>query len=149
MSTPNFGYEKRREDHASQVQQRTSRKKEKVCLAVPAYVDSLADAKVVPVTKPVQAGEQEQNMKVSHSIPGTLTPQRTWIILGHQPGAGTECAVPLAGLDCPFHRRAIQDDVLFVLNSVPITFIENSKLVWAPICMVPLVFHSKVVTGKA
>eukprot|EP00983_Pelagomonas_calceolata_P023108 727959-Pelagomonas_calceolata.AAC.1 len=37
------------------------------------------------------------------------------------------------------------DNVLFVLYSVPIAFV--SKLVWAPISMMPLGFHPKVVTG--
>eukprot|EP00983_Pelagomonas_calceolata_P035367 1105942-Pelagomonas_calceolata.AAC.5 len=31
-------------------------------IAVPAYVGSLAAVKTVPVTKPVRAGEQEQNI---------------------------------------------------------------------------------------
>eukprot|EP00983_Pelagomonas_calceolata_P022669 713475-Pelagomonas_calceolata.AAC.3 len=43
----------------------------KGCEAVPAYVGSLAGAKKVPVTKPVRSGEQEQNMKFSHSISST------------------------------------------------------------------------------
>eukprot|EP00983_Pelagomonas_calceolata_P102793 1158846-Pelagomonas_calceolata.AAC.5 len=35
-------------------------RKEKNCLAVPAHVGSLAEAKMVPVTKPVRAGGLEQ-----------------------------------------------------------------------------------------
>eukprot|EP00983_Pelagomonas_calceolata_P035570 1113275-Pelagomonas_calceolata.AAC.1 len=34
------------------------------------------------------------------------------------------------------------------LNSVPIAFVANSELVWAPIPMMPLGVHAKVVTGK-
>eukprot|EP00983_Pelagomonas_calceolata_P002265 77022-Pelagomonas_calceolata.AAC.1 len=43
----------------------------------------------------------------------------------------------------------IQDNVLFVFYSVPNTFVANSKLARAPISMMQLSFHPKVVTGKA
>eukprot|EP00983_Pelagomonas_calceolata_P083101 1156085-Pelagomonas_calceolata.AAC.2 len=56
----------------------------KGCIAVLAYVGSSAEAKTMPVAKPVPAGEEEQNIWFSHSISGTLT--RPWRILGHQPG---------------------------------------------------------------
>eukprot|EP00983_Pelagomonas_calceolata_P025646 804671-Pelagomonas_calceolata.AAC.3 len=49
--------------------------------------------------------------------------------------AGTECAGLLT------LRRATQDNMLFVLYSTPIT----SKLVWAPISLMPLGFHLKEV----
>eukprot|EP00983_Pelagomonas_calceolata_P060979 1146613-Pelagomonas_calceolata.AAC.3 len=99
-------------------------RKGKGFIAVPAYVGSLAEAKKVPVTKPIRSREQKQNTKPSHSISSTL--KRTWLILGHQPGKGR-----------------------VVLYSVPITLVANFKLVWAPISMMPSDFHSKVVTGKA
>eukprot|EP00983_Pelagomonas_calceolata_P007223 235041-Pelagomonas_calceolata.AAC.1 len=50
---------------------------------------------------------------------------------------------------CQILRWEIQDNVLFVLYSVPIAFAANSKLVRAPISMMPLGSHAKVVTGKA
>eukprot|EP00983_Pelagomonas_calceolata_P057439 1145059-Pelagomonas_calceolata.AAC.8 len=56
-------------------------------------------------------------------------------------GAGTECEALLNP------EMAIQSDVLFVFYSVPIAFF--AKLVWAPMSMMPLGFHAKVVTGKA
>eukprot|EP00983_Pelagomonas_calceolata_P101726 1158730-Pelagomonas_calceolata.AAC.8 len=52
-------------------------RKGKGYIAVPAYVGSLAEAKKMPVTKSVQAEEQEQNMEVT----------------AFQARAGTECAV--------------------------------------------------------
>eukprot|EP00967_Tisochrysis_lutea_P152778 scaffold300102_cov14-Tisochrysis_lutea.AAC.1 len=42
------------------------------CLAAPAYVGSLAETKIVPVTKPARAGDQELNIRVSHSISCTV-----------------------------------------------------------------------------
>eukprot|EP00983_Pelagomonas_calceolata_P052948 1143078-Pelagomonas_calceolata.AAC.1 len=50
-------------------------------------------------------------------------------------GAGTECAL----LSNPEMGNP----------GVLIAFVANSKLAWAPISMMPLGFHSKVVTGKA
>eukprot|EP00983_Pelagomonas_calceolata_P007943 259687-Pelagomonas_calceolata.AAC.1 len=50
---------------------------------------------------------------------------------------------------CQILRWAIQDNVLFVLYNVPIAFVAYTKLVWAPISMMPLGFLAKVVTGKA
>eukprot|EP00983_Pelagomonas_calceolata_P085577 1156591-Pelagomonas_calceolata.AAC.1 len=41
---------------------RRDTRKEKSYIAVPAYVGSLAGVKVVPLTKPGRAGEQEQNI---------------------------------------------------------------------------------------
>eukprot|EP00983_Pelagomonas_calceolata_P013266 423232-Pelagomonas_calceolata.AAC.1 len=37
------------------------------------------------------------------------------------------------------------NDVLFVLYSVPITFVAISELVWAPVSLMPLGLYSKVV----
>eukprot|EP00983_Pelagomonas_calceolata_P026176 822494-Pelagomonas_calceolata.AAC.1 len=72
------------------------KKKGEGYIAVPAYVGSLAEPRTVPVNKSVRAGEQEQNIQVSHSISGTLA--RSWLILGHQPG-----------LLNPDNSQAIQD----------------------------------------
>eukprot|EP00983_Pelagomonas_calceolata_P116729 1160341-Pelagomonas_calceolata.AAC.8 len=40
-------------------------RKGKGCIAVPAYAGSLAEAKMVLVTKPVQAGGQEENIELT------------------------------------------------------------------------------------
>eukprot|EP00983_Pelagomonas_calceolata_P069434 1150356-Pelagomonas_calceolata.AAC.5 len=60
-------------------------RRRKVYIAVPAYVGSLAEVKKVSVIKPVQPREQEQNIKLSHSISSMLA--QTWLILGHRPGS--------------------------------------------------------------
>eukprot|EP00983_Pelagomonas_calceolata_P040180 1137493-Pelagomonas_calceolata.AAC.2 len=44
---------------------------------------------------------------------------------------------------------AIWENVLFILNSVPITYVATSKLIKVPIFMMPLDFHLKVLNGKA
>eukprot|EP00983_Pelagomonas_calceolata_P001074 37175-Pelagomonas_calceolata.AAC.1 len=76
----------------------------KDCIAVPACVGSPTEMKTLPVAKTVRAGEQEQYIiKLIHSILSTQT--QTWLILGHQP----EMQV------CSVLRRAIQDNVLFVI----------------------------------
>eukprot|EP00983_Pelagomonas_calceolata_P043915 1139081-Pelagomonas_calceolata.AAC.4 len=55
---------------------RASRKAEE-WVTVLAYVDSLAEMKTVPVTKPVQAGEQEQNIQHSRHADTDLANPRT------------------------------------------------------------------------
>eukprot|EP00983_Pelagomonas_calceolata_P063532 1147769-Pelagomonas_calceolata.AAC.2 len=69
--------------------------------------------------------------------------------LGKGRGCRAEEMLELSARICQILRWAIQDDVLFVLYSVPITYVANPKLVWAPISMMPLGFHAKVVIGKA
>ena len=48
---------------------------------------------------------------------------------------------------CQILRRAVHDNVLFILHSVPVAFVANPELVRAPLPVVPLGFNSKIVTG--
>eukprot|EP00983_Pelagomonas_calceolata_P043535 1138947-Pelagomonas_calceolata.AAC.2 len=95
--------------------------------------------------------ESEKKGKETLSFPGLNQSNRESIqwIPSWEGHADTNLANPRTSA---WFVKSLRHDALLggaELKSVPIAFVANSKLVWSPISMMPLGFHSKIVTGKA